>query len=662
MNDICFKYVDQRFADIQMLRYRLKGFEKLTLQQKKYIYCLSEATLIGRDIIFDQNGKYNLRIRRLFEYIYRNYSGDRDCENFQKLIEYLKRIWFSNGIYHHYSCDKFIPDFSEGYLKNILLDIVKNGRINIKNETFESIIEELFPVIFNPKVLPKRVNLAVHQDLVLTSACNFYEGVSQKEVDDFYENKKKSFKSDLGIYGDINSVKGQPSWGLNSKVVKKNGQVKELVYKVGGLYGEAIEKIVFWLDKAKLEAENDEQRKIIEKLIKFYNTGDLSDFDDYSIDWTLSKCGKIDFVNGFIEVYGDPMGLKGTWEGVVEFIDEESTKRTHIISSQAQWFEDNSPIDNRFKKKKVKGISANVICAAMLGGEEYPASAIGINLPNADWIRAVYGSKSVTIGNLTEAYNEAAKGNGFIEEFVDDYETLSMIKQFDNICDSLHTDLHECLGHGSGQLLPGVNSDALGAYGSTIEEARADLFGLYFMADEKLIELGVLDNREAYKAHYYTYMLNGLMTQLIRIKPNQQIEESHMRNRALIAYWVYENSCGAVELRKKNDKTYLYINDYNKLRSLFAELLKEIQRIKSEGDYSAARSLVEKYGVKVDADLHDEVLKRYEKLNLAPYKGFINPRFSVVRDENGNVIDIDVDYSEGYEEQMFRYSDDYSTL
>ena len=649
MTHDAFCYKDERFADIQMLRYRLNGFDSLTTQQKRLVYYLSQATLFGRDITFDQFGHYNLRIRKMLEVIYCDMNVDRQCEDFHALEVYLKRVWFSNGIHHHYGCEKFVPGFSEDYLRQSL-HVVDAQKLPLREgQAVDDFIDELVPAIFNPEVLSKRVNKADGVDLVKTSACNFYQGVTQQEAEDFYAKKKKPHDSQ------------PPSYGLNSTLVKEGGIINERVWSSDGLYSNAIRHIVYWLEKAKSVAENDEQKTVIEKLISYYKTGDLKLFDEYSIQWLKCLNTKIDFINGFIEVYGDPLGLKGSWEGLVEYIDEEATHRTQLISSNAQWFEDHSPVDPRFKKKEVKGVSANVICAAMLGGEEYPSTAIGINLPNADWIRAQYGSKSITINNITDAYNKAAHGNGFREEFVRDKEMLGLIEKYADVCDNLHTDLHECLGHGSGQLLPGVDPDALKAYGSTIEEARADLFGLYYMADEKLIELGLLPDNEAYKANYYTYMLNGLMTQLVRIQVGHQIEEAHMRNRALIARWCLAHAKQMV-LTHKNGIYELEIKSFEELRTLVAELLAEIQRIKSEGDYEAARQLVETYAVNIDPDLHAEVLERYAKLNLAPYKGFINPWLLPVYDETGEITDIQVNYSESYEHQMLRYSTEYATL
>ena len=652
MQENNFKYTDERFADIQMLRYRLNGFENLTFRQKMLVYCLAKATLLGRDITFDQQGKYNLRIRKTLEAVFiRNKENTVSNTVEQNALEtYLKRVWFSNGIYHHYGCEKFLPAFSMKFLEKEIMKCREEELPLRKGETKEDLCQEIFPVIFDETCFPKRVNKADGEDLVVTSACNFYENITQQEVEDFYA-KKKAEGGDKA-----------PSYGLNSKLVKCHGDIKELTWKIDGLYGETIKQITAWLQKSLKWGENEQQRDVIEQLIKFYNTGDLHDFDKYSIEWVSLHEGMVDFINGFIEVYGDPLGLKGTWEALVEYKDLEATKRTRLISDNAQWFEDHSPVEARFRKQQVKGVTANVICAAMLGGEEYPSSAIGINLPNADWIRAEYGSKSVTIGNLTEAYNKAARGNGFKEEFVIDEATCRLIDQYGDICDDLHTDLHECLGHGSGQLLPGTDPDALKAYGNTIEEARADLFGLYYIADDKLIELGLVPNREAYKSQYYTYMMNGLMTQTVRIKPGQQIEEAHMRNRALIAHWVLEHADGAVEMVRRDGKTYVMIHDYVRLRSLFGTLLAEIQRIKSEGDFEAARKLVEQYAIHIDENLHQEILARYKQLNLAPYKGFINPWMKPVYDENQEIIDIVLDYTETYEHQMLRYSREYATL
>ena len=646
-----FHYQDERFADLQLLRYRLNGFEKLTLQQKELVYYLSEATLWGRDITFDQFGKYNLRIRKVLEIIYCELTVPHDTEEFKALETYLKRVWFSSGIYHHYGCEKFKPGFSQEWLREQLLQVDARKLPLKEGETVSQLCEELFPVIFDETVLPKRVNKADGEDLLLTSACHFYDGVSQAEAERFYEAMKQANAHDT-----------EPaSYGLNSTLVKEDGELKEQVWSADGKYANAIRHIIYWLEKAMDAAENEQQEKVISLLITYYKSGDLKDFNKYCIEWLKEHDSSIDFINGFIEVYGDPLGLKGSWEGLVEYIDAEATKRTRTISDNAQWFEDHSPVDPRFRKPVVKGVSANVICAAMLGGDEYPSTAIGINLPNADWIRAEYGSKSITISNITDAYNKAAHGNGFKEAFVIDKQTLGLISQYGDICDDLHTDLHECLGHGSGRLLPGVDPDALKAYGNTIEEARADLFGLYYIADPKLVELGLVPDGEAYKSQYYSYMMNGLMTQLIRIAPGQQIEEAHMRNRALIARWCMAQG-DIVRLVKREGKTYVEITDYEALRQLIATLLAEVQRIKSEGDYAAARQLVEQYAVKVDPVLHEEVLARYNQLNLAPYKGFINPMLLPVRDQNGRICDIQVNYSESYAHQMLRYSTEYASL
>lgn len=665
----CNVNTNERFADIQMLRYELKGFEDLSLNQKLYIFCLAKATLMGRDITFDQQGKYNLRIRKTLETVYLHYEGDRECEEFKAFEVYLKRIWFASGIHHHYGCEKFKPGFSEEYFYHLLENIGEELLPIKRGETKEDLMRQLESILFDPEVMPKRVNQTDGEDLVLTSACNFYEDVTQEEVERFYAKMKKTDNPN------------PPSYGLNSKLIKRNSEVVELTWKEDGLYGETIHEIVSWLLKAQKYAENEGQKHVIDLLVKFYRTGNLEDFDRYSIAWVEQHEGLVDFINGFIEVYGDPLGMKGTWEGIVEYKDLEATQRTQTISQNAQWFEDHSPVDPRFRKPEVKGVTANVICAAMLGGEEYPASAIGINLPNSNWIRQEHGSKSVTIGNLTDAYNKAAQGNGFRDEFVIDEETVALMNQYADITDDLHTDLHECLGHGSGQLLPNTDPDALKAYGNTIEEARADLFGLYYVADHKLVELGLTPNDEAYKAQYYSYLMNGLLTQTIRIKEGDKIEEAHMRNRALIAWWTLEHAEGAVELVQEEvsyasaedalkdaegniitTRTYMKVNDYEKLRHLFGDLLAEIQRIKSDGDYEAARQLVEKYAVNIDPALHREILARYKKLNLAPYKGFINPKMTLVFDEEGNPIDVNLDYEESYTDQMLRYSDEYGTL
>ena len=642
----------ERFADIQLLRYRLNGFEQLSLLQKKLVYYLSKATLYGRDITFDQFGRYNLRIRKMLEAVYTDPSVNHETDNFRALEVYLKRIWFSNGIYHHYGTEKFQPDFTADYLRSLLQQVDARKLPLRDGETLDALCDELFPVIFDPTVLPKRVNKADGEDLLLTSACNFYEGLTQQEAEEFYAQRK----------ADDEKNSRPLSHGLNATLVKRNGVIEEDVWKIDGRYGNAIQHIVYWLKKAHGVAENTRQQRVIELLISYYETGNLQCFNDYCIEWVGEHEGRIDFVNGFIEVYGDPLGLKGSWEGIVEYKDLEATKRTQTISQNAQWFEDHSPVDPRFRKPHVKGVTANAICAAMLGGDEYPSTAIGINLPNADWIRAEHGSKSITISNITEAYNKAAHGNGFKEEFVIDQETLAIIEKYGDKCDDLHTDLHECLGHGSGQLLPGTDPDALKAYGNTIEEARADLFGLYYIADHKLVELGLLPDDNAYQAQYYGYIMNGLMTQLIRIEPDHQIEEAHMRNRSLIAHWCYEQGNGVVTIERHEGKTFVRINDYKALRALFARLLAEIQRIKSEGDYEAARQLVERYAVKVAPQLHQEVLERYKRLNLAPYKGFINPVLKPVLDAQGEICDIQVDYTESYVHQMLRYGQEYGTL
>ena len=647
-----FEYTVDRFADLQLLRYRVNGFDDLSLRQKTLVYYLSEAALEGRDILFDQNGKYNLRIRRLLEAVYTGYQGDRATDGFRALEVYLKRVWFSNGIHHHYACDKFVPGFPETYLRE-LVDSVDVSCLPLEEgDTVETMCGKLFPVIFDPSVMPKRVNQADGEDLVATSAANYYEGVTQKEAEDFY-GEMKARGGDRPVM-----------YGMNSRLVKEDGMLKEQVWKADGMYGPAIRKIVGWLEKAETVAENDTQRKVIRLLVEFYRTGSLKVFDEYSIEWLKDTASQVDFVNGFIESYGDPLGLKASWESIVNFKDMEATRRTETISAYAQWFEDHSPVDARFRKERVKGVSAKVITAAMLGGDLYPSTAIGINLPNSNWIRSVHGSKSVTIGNLIEAYNKAARGNGFREEFVAGEEEKVLLDKYADLTDSLHTDLHECLGHGSGKLLPGVDPDALKAYGSTIEEARADLFGLYYLPDAKLVELGLTPDAEAYKAGYYSYMMNGLMTQLVRIEPGRDVEEAHMRNRQLIARWALEHGSAdkVVELVRRDGKTCVRVNDYSRLRHLFGELLAEIQRIKSEGDLEAARQLVERYGVKVDPKLHKEVLARYKALNLAPYKGFVNPVYTAVRDGEGRITDVTVDYTEEYAGQMLRYSRDYSNL
>lgn len=642
----------EQFADLQILRYRVPGFEDLSLKQKELVYYLTEAALQGRDILFDQNGKYNLTIRRMLEAVYTGYKGDKNTPDFKAMEVYLKRVWFSNGIHHHYGSEKFVPGFTPEFFRQAVQSVDAATLPLAEGQTVEQLCEEVFSVIFDPTVMPKRVNQAAGEDLVLTSACNYYDGVTQQEAEDFY-NALKNPQDETPV-----------SYGLNSRLVKEDGKIQEKVWKVGGLYGQALEKIVYWLKKAEGVAETPEQKAVIAKLMEFYETGDLKTFDEYAILWVKDLNSRIDFVNGFTESYGDPLGMKASWESLVNFKDLEATQRTELISGNAQWFEDHSPVDGQFKKEKVKGVSAKVITAAILAGDLYPATAIGINLPNANWIRSHHGSKSVTIGNITDAYNKAAHGNGFNEEFVYSDAELQLIDKYADVTDELHTDLHECLGHGSGKLLPGVDPDALKAYGSTIEEARADLFGLYYVADPKLVELGLTPSADAYKAQYYTYLMNGLMTQLVRIEPGNNVEEAHMRNRQLIARWVYEKGAAekVVELVKKDGKTYVVINDYEKVRDLFGRLLAEIQRIKSTGDYAGAHDLVEAYAVKVDPALHAEVLERYKKLNLAPYKGFVNPKYEVVTDADGTITDVTVTYDEGYAEQMLRYSKDYSTL
>lgn len=643
-----FQYSCERFADIQMLRYQLPGFETLTVRQKAYIYYLSEATLWGRDITFDQYGRYNLLIRKTLEAIVSEPSFyDNVVEEPERLslITYLKRVWFSNGIYHHYGCEKFKPEFSQAYFES-KVNLVPAGKLPMP---VGELLNVIVPVIFDDAVLPKRVNKADGEDLVKTSACNFYEGVTQQEVESFYAAKK------------LDNDPCPPSYGLNSTLMKDSkGQIVENVWCLNGKYGKTIARIIECLDKAKDYAENERQKHIIALLVDYYTTGNLKTFDTYSIEWLKELDGRIDFINGFIEVYGDPLGHKAGWEGIVEYKDMEACKRTQTISSNAQWFEDHSPVDPRFRKPTVKGVVANAICAAMIGGEEYPSTAIGINLPNADWIRAQHGSKSVTITNFTSAYNKAAQGNGFLEEFACDDDTVAMVRKYGDVCDDLHTDLHECLGHGSGRLLSGTDPDALKAYGNTIEEARADLFGLYYIADRKIVDLGLVPDMEAHKANYYTYILNGMLTQNVRIKPGSDIEEAHMRNRALIANWCYKHAEGCMELQKRDGKTYLIIYDYARLRHLFALLLAEVQRIKSEGDYEAAKNLVECYGVKIDRILHDELLERYKALDIAPYKGFLNAKMIPVFSASGEITDVQLDFSETMEEQMLRYSHDYS--
>ena len=647
-----FDYNVDKFADLQILRYQVPGFEELSLNQKLYVYYLTEAAQEGRDILFDQNGKYNLAIRRTLEAIYNNYNGDKEDADYKEFVVYLKRVWFSNGIHHHYATDKFIPGFSQEFFANQVKSIDSTLLPIREGETVDNLIAELTPVIFDKEVMPKRINLAAGYDLVQTSAGNYYDGVTQKEAEEFYAKMRKPNDN-------------QPiSYGLNSRLVKRDGKIYEEVYKIGGRYSKALERIVYWLELAKGVAENDAQRNVIDLLIEFNKTGDLKKFDEYAVAWVQELTGNVDFICGFTEVYGDPLGMKASWEASINFKNNEASARTETISANAQWFEDNSPIDPRFKKETVKGVTAKVITVAMLGGDCYPSTPIGINLPNADWIRRDYGSKSVTIENITYAYDQAALGNGFKEEFVIDEATRELMNKYGFVSDNLHTDLHECLGHGSGKLLPGVDSDALKSYASTLEETRADLFAMYYMADPKIMELGLLPDKDAYKANYYSYIMNGLMTQLTRIELGNDIEESHMRNRQLIAKWCLENGAeeNVISIEKIDGKSYIKINDYDKLRGLFGKLLAEIQRIKSEGDYEAGKAIVEKYAVKVDIDLHKEVLARYKSLNLAPYKGFVNPKYSLVEDENGNVIDVTVTYNEGYAEQMLRYSKDYSSL
>lgn len=647
-----FNYKVDRFADIEILRYKVTDFENLTPKQKELVYHLTEAALYGRDILTDQNGKYNLAIRTTLEEIYKNFNGDKESADYKGFVEYLKQVWFANGIHHHYSTDKFVPKFSQDFFKAEVAKLAPESLPLAEGQTVDAFVAELVPVIFDPTVMAKRVNQADGQDLIKTSANNYYDGVTQAEVEQFYA-AMKDLKDTTPI-----------SYGLNSRLVKKDGKVQEEVYKVGGRYSAAIEKIVENLKKAQAVAENEPQKAHIGKLVEYYTTGNLKTFDEYSILWVEDVVSTVDFINGFIESYGDPLGLKGAWESIVNFKNEKASHRTEIISANAQWFEDHSPVDARFKKDSVKGVTAKVITAAILAGDAYPATPIGINLPNANWIRAAHGSKSVTIENITEAYDQASHGNGFNEEFVIDKETGDLMDKYLFIVDNLHTDLHECLGHGSGKLLPGVHDDALKEHGSTLEETRADLFALYYLADPKLLELGLVDNKDAYKAEYYKYILNGMMTQLMRIEYGKNIEESHMRNRQLISMWAYENGKAenVIELVKKDGKTFIKINDYEKLRGLFGKLLAEVQRIKSEGDYAAGKKLVEDYAVKVNPEIHKEVLERYGKLDIAPYKGFVNPVYTAVKDAEGNITDVTVDYSEGYVEQMLRYSKDYSPL
>ncbi len=647
-----FQYAGERFADIQMLRYQVPGFDELTLRQKTLIYHLSQASLLGRDILWDQNGRFNLRLRRILEAVYTHFSGDRSSADFAAFAVYMKRVWFSNGIHHHYGCEKFQPGFTQEFLHQALGQL-QAEHIALGYSSLEALEQELFPVIFDPSVMPKRVNQAAGEDLLLTSACNYYApGITQAEAEEFYARQKAEGDQQHPIM-----------YGMNSRLERAaDGSLHENVWRADGMYGAAIRQIVQMLSQAIPYAENERQQSVIRKLIEFYETGNLAVFDAYTILWVEETEGVVDFTNGFTEVYGDPLGLKASWEGYVNYTDHQATRRAQALSRNAQWFEDHSPVDARFKKPLCRGVSAKVINAAILGGDLYPSSAIGINLPNSNWVRAEHGSKSVTIANLTHAYDEAARGNGFRNEFADSTQTVSMMDRYGSVCDDLHTDLHECLGHGSGRLLPGVDPDALKAYGSTIEEARADLFGLYYLADEKLVELGLTPCQEAYKAQYYSYMMNGLLTQMVRIQPGHQIEEAHMRNRALIARWTLEHYPQAVRLSEQDGKHYVEILDYPLLRTAFGTLLAEIQRIKSEGDLQAARQMVERYGVQIDAKLHQEVLERYSKLNLAPYKGFINPRYTPIYDQEGHITDVHIDYLETYDEQMLRYSKQYNTL
>ncbi len=646
-----FNYVVDSFADMQILRYQVPKLESLTTKQKELVYYLTEAALHGRDILYDQNGKYNLLVRRTLEAIYENYKGDKTSSDFIAFEVYLKRVWVSNGIHHHYGNDKFIPNFSSDFFENEVKHLPSASLEKIGMSSQE-ILDYLIPVIFNPEIASRRIVQDSGVDLLQASACNYYEGVSQVEAEQFY-NAQKSVNDPMPI-----------SYGLNTKLVKENGVLVEKTYKVGGLYTAAIEKIVFWLEKAYSVAENEQQKEVIGKLIEYYQTGDLRTFDEFSIAWVNDTASHIDFVNGFIETYGDPLGMKASWESIVNFKNIEATKRTEVISSNAQWFEDNSPIAKEFKKETVKGVTAKVITAAILAGDCYPTTPIGINLPNANWIRAMHGSKSVTIENITAAYDMAAQGNGFAEEFAWSQVEIDLMSKYGFLTDNLHTDLHECLGHGSGKLLPGVDPDALKAYGATIEETRADLFGLYFMADPIMVKLGLLPDEEAYKAQYYKYFMNGLMTQQVRIELGKNIEESHMRNRQLIARWVFEKakSDNAVELRERDGKTYVVINDYKKVQAYFGDLLAEIQRIKSTGDFQAAHDIVERYAVKLDPVLHKQILDRYAGLNIAPYKGFVNPIYKPIFDKNGNFVDLKIDYSENYVEQNLRYSTEYSSL
>lgn len=646
-----FKFLTEQFADLKIMRYQVPGFEKLSLNQKEMIYYLSQAALCGRDIFYDQNYKYNLAIRRTLEQIVMHYTGVRETEDFKKFMVYTKRVWFSNGIHHHYSSDKFVPDFPQKYFVTLVKNS-KGAKFPLrKGQTLDEFIKEITPIIFDPNIAPKKVNLDAGKDLVLNSAVNFYDGVNEKEAEAFYAKMKKA--------GDTTPI----SYGLNSKLVKKDGKIMEETYKVGGLYTQAIEKIVYWLEKAVTVAENDQQKAVLQKLIEYYRTGNLKTWDEYNILWVKDLQSNVDVVNGFVENYEDPLSMKATWESVVDFKDVEATKRTEIISSNAQWFEDHSPVDPRFRKKEVKGVTAKVITVAQLGGDCSPSTPIGINLPNADWIRKDFGSKSVTMDNITYAYDQAALGNGFLEEFAYSKDEIALARKYGSLASNLHTDLHECLGHGSGQLLPGTSSEALKNYQSTLEEARADLFALYYLMDNKLVELGLIPSLDVAKAEYNSYIRNGLMTQLTRIQPGKNIEESHMRNRQLIAGWVYEKGKAenVIEGKTKDGETYFVINDYAKLRTLFGKLLAEIQRIKSEGDYEACKTLVENYGVKVDQKLHAEVLERFKKLNIAPYGGFINPVFTPVT-KDGKIMDVKISYPDNFSIQMMEYGKKYSYL
>lgn len=645
---------NERFADIELLRYRLPAFPTLPLREKQLVRCLAEATLWGRDITCDQFGRYNLRIRRLTEAVWLHYRERETGEEFDKLYTYLKRIWFANGIYHHYSCRKMLPECGEEYFKRLVLQMPATLLPLGDGESVGDMLGELLPVMFSPEVLPQRVCHDTGRDIVVASACNFYDGVTEREATAYYEALRREHTANTGVADE------QPSWGLNTRLAKLGGRLREETWRIGGMYSPYLERIDFWLGEALRYADDEGQREVIALLREYYRTGSLATFDRYSIAWVAQTRPRVDFINGFIEVYGDPLGLKGSWEGIVHYRDLEATRRTETLCRRAQWFEDNSPVDARFKKREVRGVTANVVCAAMLGGDEYPASAIGINLPNADWIRARHGSKSVTISNLTAAYDEASRASGFRQEFIDDEAVLALVGRYAALTDDLHTDLHECLGHGSGQLLPGVAADALRAYASTIEEARADLFGLYYIADSELVRLGLLPDGEAFRAQYYTYMLNGLLTQCVRIPFGEDIEEAHMRNRALIAHWCLSHGGDTLRLVSVSGKTFLRITDYKRLRQLIGQLLAEVQRIKSEGDIDAARTLVEDYGVRINPTLHREMLDRYSHLDIAPYKGFVNPIYREVRDSDGRVVDVVADETETYTAQMLRYSRDYS--